>query len=179
MSFESPKLERKAESEKEARIKEIEKEVEETADKLGMPIDERIKDTVTAFNIWEFPTSQSCEGHLHKEGASFPWIEVYASEPKIEDKETKEKEWIAENLKQRKKMIELLEEFYKNRETTFDARLDFSNIGAFGAFRIQSMGAEVMQLFSPEEQKKKIELYRKEMSDLTKFLRDKFLEGKQ
>lgn len=72
-------------------------------------------------------------------------------------------------------MIDLLEEFYQTRQTAFDARLHFSNIGAFGAFRVQSAGAEIMDLLPSEEQKKKLELYRKEIDDLTAFLKEKFL----
>lgn len=71
-------------------------------------------------------------------------------------------------------MMNLLEEFYQNRETPFDARLVFDRIGAFGGFRVQSFGAAIMELLPPEEQLKKFELYRKEMNDFAEFLKRKY-----
>jgi len=177
MSLESPEFEIKPEPEKEARIKDAEKQVNEITDRLGMPIDTEIKDAVVALNIWGVPTSQSCEGHLHKEGASFPWVEVYAPEPEgWKENEEKEREWTMENLKNRVKTMELLEEFYKDRKTSFDARLNFSNIGIYGGFRVQSMGAETMSILADKGQKEKLTIYRREMNDFTKFLKAKFLE---
>lgn len=158
-------------------------EVNEITDRLGKGIDEKIKDAVTAFRAHEFTTSQSCEGHTGKEekhGASFPWIEIYTPEPKGwkeakgEKKEEIEREWMVENLKQQQNMMGFLEEFYKERETSFDARLIFDRIGAFGGFRVQSFGAEMMRLLPPEKQFKKFELYRKEMEDFAAFLKGRY-----
>ena len=77
MNIEEEKFGGKIESEKETRIQDVEKQVDETADNLNMPIDEGIKETVVAFNIWNFPTSASCEGHT-EEGIPAPWINVMA-----------------------------------------------------------------------------------------------------
>jgi hypothetical protein len=161
-------------------------ETDKITDKLGLGIDEKIKESVTAFRVYEFTTSQSCEGHTgeeEKHGTSFPWVEIYTPEPKEwrESKGEKKKqldlEWTIENLKQQQKMMNFFMEFYKEREAPFDARLVFVHIGAFGGFRIQSFGAEMMKLLSPEEQIQKLELYRKEMDDFTVFLKSKFLSG--
>lgn len=48
-------------------------EVASFADKLGMPIDEGIFDTVVALNLLGMTTYQSCEGHLDH-GCPCPWI---------------------------------------------------------------------------------------------------------
>lgn len=168
----------KQKSEKELRWEKTRTEAENITDALGKPIEENIKEVVTAFMANGFTTSASCEGHTmeEKHGGQFPWVEVYAPEPEEWKKsKEKQKEWLLENLKQRKKMMDLMEEFYKNRETNFDTRLVFSNIGIYGAFRIQSIGAELMPLFTLEEQKQKMETYRKEMNDFTGFLKNKFL----
>lgn len=173
----STKLENEK-SEKEILWEKKRVEIDEIADRLGKGIDEKIKEAVTAFAVYEFPTSQSCEGHIRgeEEGKPYPWVEIDAPEPENWEKdEEKKKEWRMENLKQQKRTIDLLDEFYQTRQTAFDARLHLSNIGAFGAFRIQSSGAEIMDILLPEEQKKKLELYRKEIDDLTVFLKDKFL----
>lgn len=157
-------------------------EVDKITDKLGFGIDERIKESVTAFRVHGFTTSQSCEGHTgeeEKHGSSFPWVEVYAPEPKGwkeakgEKKKELDREWTVKNLEQQQKMMGFLAEFYQGRETPFDARLVFDSIGAFGGFRVQSFGAEMMKLLPPEEKLKKLELYRKEMDDFTEFLKGK------
>ena len=155
---------------------ETRQKVGEMTDKLGKGIDEGIKESVAALLVHEFPTSQSCEGHSSEKGISSPWIEVRAPEPIgwKKDKE-KQKEWTTENLKQQKRMMDLLAEFYQGRKTPFGARLNFRYIGAFGGFRIQSMGSETMRLSSPEEQKQNLEIYRKEMMDFTDFLKKRFL----
>ncbi|MDP6659906.1 MAG: hypothetical protein QF679_02800 [Candidatus Pacebacteria bacterium] len=159
-------------------------EVNEIADSLGKGVDERIKESVGAFLVHEFTTSGSCEGHMAEEGEEqhglpYPWVEIYAPEPEGwsevggERKEQLEQEWRIKNFEQQIKMMGFLEEFYKGRETPFDARLAFDRVGAFGGFRVQSFGAEMTAIFSPEEKQQKLALYQKEMGDFTKFLKDK------
>ncbi len=53
------------------------KDLEKAKDYFGEKIDENIKSAVTAFNLNDLPTSQSCEGHLEK-GLPFPWLDVRA-----------------------------------------------------------------------------------------------------
>jgi len=85
-----------------------------------------------------------------------------------------EQEWRVKNFEQQKKMMSFLEEFYQGREAPFDARLIFHGTGAFGGFRVQSFGAEMMVILSPEEKQQKLALYQKEMRDFTEFLKRKF-----
>ena len=57
------------------------KELGEAGDALGLGIDERIKEVVGAFNVHDFNTNQSCEGHVDR-GFGAPWISIEApSEP--------------------------------------------------------------------------------------------------
>lgn len=173
-----------AKSEKEILWEQNRKKVNEITDALDFGIDEKIKEAVTAFLVYEFSTSQSCGGHTEKEEgeheAAFPFVEVYAPEPEGwedatgEKKKEIEREWTVENLRQQQKMTNLLAEFYQERDTPFDARLNFKNIGAFGGFRVQSFGADMCPVLTPEQQKHKLELYRKETDDFTKFLKNKF-----
>lgn len=168
-------------------------EVDKITDRIGTEIDENIKEAVTAFRIYEFPTTQSCEGHISegeiKRGLPFLWIQICLPEPegwhergerekeseeKRKEWKKKEKEWEGKNFEQQKKMMDLLAEFYQGRETPFDARLVFENSGGWGGFRVQSFGAKMMILLSTAEQKQKLELYQKEMNDFTKFLKDKY-----
>ncbi|MDD3487782.1 MAG: hypothetical protein PHH35_00260 [Candidatus Pacebacteria bacterium] len=161
-------------------------EVEHTADRLDKGVDEKIKETVAAFLVHEFTTDASCEGHITKEGEEqhgllYPWVDIYSPEPegwskaKGNKKEQLEQEWRITNFKQQRKMMGFLEEFYKGREIPFDARLTFSRMGIFGGFRIQSFGAEMTVILTPEEKKQKLALYQREMADFTNFLKSKYL----
>ena len=48
-------------------------------DKLGMPIDPGIFETVVALNLLELHTFQSCEGHLDH-GCPYPWVTIIDEE---------------------------------------------------------------------------------------------------
>jgi len=63
--------------EKNLKLEEIKHEVENTCDKLGQSIDERIKETVIMFKANELPTSSSCESHVER-GLYTPYVEVSA-----------------------------------------------------------------------------------------------------
>lgn len=154
-------------------------EVDAIADALGKGVDEGIKEAVIALRACGFTTDQSCEGHIGKDdhGLSFPWVQIYAPEPESwQESEQKKEEWIVENLKQQKKLMDLFEEFYQNRETPFESRLTFAAVGDFGGFRLQSFGAELTRLLSLAEKGAKLELYRKEMNEFAEFLKKKFFE---
>jgi len=160
-------------------------EVNEIADSLGKGVDEKIKESVCAFLVHEFTNRGSCEGHMDEEGEEqhglpYPWVEVYAPEPEGlgdvegEEKERLEQEWRIKNFEQQRKMMDFLEEFYKGREIPLNARLVFNGVGAFGGFRVQSFGAEMTTILSPEEKRQKLALYQKEMRDFTEFLKSKY-----
>ncbi len=65
---------------KQKKWEERRKEIEQITDPTGRGIDEGVKETVTAFNVNEIPTTQSCEGHEEVEGGHrpWPWVEVGA-----------------------------------------------------------------------------------------------------
>lgn len=174
MNFEGSKEYSSNEQDEDKGLEQMRQKVEEISDKLGEGVDENIKESVVAFMAHEFPTSQSCEGHIGDKNVTAPWVEVYAPEIKgFENNEEKEKEWTIENLKQQKRMLEMLDEFYQDRKIHFDAVLSFRNIGAYGGFRVQSTGAEIMPILPFEEQKSKLNIYRNEMKEFTEFLKNK------
>lgn len=166
-------------SEKQKRWDELMDEVEQIADRLGHGVDVGIKETIAPFKTQDFPTSGSCEGHVEGEhGLPYPWVDVEVPEPEgWKDDEEKQAEWKKENLVERKKMMELLSEFYDKKNTPIDSRLVFENHGIFGAFRLQSMGAETMDLLSEGELKEKYIQYKQEMDDFTQFVKDKFFQS--
>jgi hypothetical protein len=186
LNFNRPKEQQKqVELEKEKSWEEIVARVNQIVDGRGMGVDEGIKETVAVFLVHGFTTISSCEGHLTKEGEEerglpYPWVEVYAPEPEGwkdaegKEKERLEQEWRIKNFEQQRKMMGFLEEFYKERETPFDARLVFDRVGELGGFRVQSFGAQMTAILSPEEKKRKLLLYQKEMKDFTEFLKNKY-----
>ncbi|MDO8231861.1 MAG: hypothetical protein Q7T37_01495 [bacterium] len=189
MSLELPDLNPKpltSEIEKQKSEKEIfwEQKVSranEIVDGLGKGIDENIKDAIVAFSVHGFTTSASCEGHSGEDpddgNSPFPWIEVSVPEPEgWEEDEAKRRECYLEELKLQQKMLPFLEEFYRDRETPFDAKLTFSQIG-FSGFHVQSFGAKLMDLLTPKEQAQKREIYRKEMRDFAVFLKGKYFSS--
>ncbi len=169
-------------TEKEQKWEEKLREVDKILDGKGEKVDAGVKETVAAFNIHDLKTTGSCEGHLDGWGHLHPWIEISTPEPEgfdeVEDSKREEmgKEWEIKNLKQKIRLMPLLEEFYRNRDTSIDSRLSFQNLGSFGVFRVQSLGADVLKILPPEEQAQKRELYLKEMNDFAMFLKDKYLE---
>ena len=182
MLFEQSNLGEQVKSQKEIEWEAKQLQADKIVDVLGLEIDSGIKDCVVAFMANDFSTSGSCEGHLAEQGTDqrghcYPWIDICVPEPEgWQESQEKKDQWTIENLKQQQKMIQILEDFYKNRQTPFDARLVFTYIGIFGAFRVQSFGAKTMDLLSFEEKTQKLELYRKEMSDFAEFLKQKFLQ---
>lgn len=150
--------------------------VDATVDKRGVPIDEEIKDTVTALQILKFPTSNSCAGHTVKdEGYGSPLVEISALPQKgwQEDNE-KKRLWAEENLKQKKRLTPLLEEFYQGRNVPPDVRLHFSLVGVYGSFDIESVGVKTLKQLSEQEIVEKIRASQKEMTDFGQFLKNKF-----
>lgn len=57
------------------------------SDRLGMPIDDEIFDTVVALNALGITTTMSCAGHITRDEGDirYPWVDFSASNPTIED----------------------------------------------------------------------------------------------
>ncbi len=187
LTREKPKLNGELELEMNTEIIQFEKEivwekykseVERITDRLGKVIDEGIKETVIALRAIGFPTSQSCEGHTDR-GLPYPWVDIktpkestlWWSAPAPEYEKLQE----LAILQLQKKMLEFLAEFYEDRQTSFDARLVFEFTRK--SFRVQSIGGRTLPLFSTEEQEKKIRLFRKEMNDFARFLKQKYFSS--
>ncbi len=148
-------------------------DVNKVTDKLGKPIDEGIKKMVLILNQIGFRTAMSCEGHKHSEGYTFPWVDIEAEPLKgWRDNEEKKKRWSQENLWQARRMITLLDEFYRERQLLFlGLMLSLDWRGIFGAFRLQSMEVRTLRILTKTEQEKKYQLCVKEMDDFIDFLK--------
>jgi len=83
----------------------------ETIERSPLPVDERMKEAVIAFNAVGLPTTQSCEGHKEKEGWDVTYIDVEAlNEPEYRFADTKE--W-AEDTKRENGITKEKEELYE------------------------------------------------------------------
>lgn len=89
---------------KEKKLEDLLKRVEETGDRLGLSIDEKIKETVAFLNANEIRTSGSCQGH-HDWGVSAPWVEIEADD-KPEETYVAEKEIYKEIARKRNLSVE-------------------------------------------------------------------------
>lgn len=66
-------------------------QVDTWTDRLGMPIDPEIKETIIVLNLLGFTTQQSCEGHLDW-GSSYPWVSFVDKSPETLEMENHREE---------------------------------------------------------------------------------------
>lgn len=109
----------------ELKLEEIRKDVKETCDRLGMPIDPGIEETVVMFKANGLPTSMSCEGHPDR-GLIAPSITVSApGEP--DERYVGEREIIKEVAEKYNVTTEAVERAY-NEEAWKEAMRKTSDI---------------------------------------------------
>jgi hypothetical protein len=175
---------------------EIAEKFSHVTDRIGMPIDPGIFETVVALNALDIPTSMSCEGHLDH-GLPYPWValgltvlsnwndppeiahmketirELQVQIAKNTTPEMKQMEQEAKRvrLEERFKLFRMLSEFYQGRAVSFDRIITFDN------GRIQSQGADYLLLLSEDERAKKMNEYADEMRDFTDFLKSIYFDS--
>ncbi|MCX6737936.1 MAG: hypothetical protein NTY11_00760 [Candidatus Parcubacteria bacterium] len=157
------------------KLKDIRERIEGITDKLGKPIEQGIKETVVMLNAFDIKTSQSCEGHFEEDQKTAPWVLIHPEEPQTDgwwgDEGLREKV-VKESQGMRKKSMDLLAEFYKDRKVPYDAIIGFKGVG-YG-FKIQSIGADIFETLDPKGQQEKLSAYKKEMGEFTAFLGKKY-----
>lgn len=185
---------------KQQRWDEVAQRVDQFRDRLGLPVDPDIKETVTALNALGFKTGQSCEGHFGRAQAA-PWIhlgtegansleqkaEIAFDEADKADREGKPEEeldrvWAkAHSLRQEarrptleeaKRLTGYLSNFYKDRQVPYDTRLTINSIG--NSCRLESIGAFLQDITDPETKQQKLQEYREEMMAFTNFLKNEY-----
>lgn len=181
---------------KQARWQELAQQVDRIIDKLGLPIDNGIKESIIALHALGFHTTGSCEGHEdHVIGA--PYIDIESKEQELIDKRLAELKKKAEgqpkeimeqlkqesrtltqelergNLEERMKLIPYLDEFYRGRNTPYDVRITIESL-ARGWSRLQNQGTALQKIRSGEEKKAKLREYQEEMRAFTDFLKNKY-----
>lgn len=152
--------------------------IEKITDKLGLGLDEDIKDSVATLNAMGIPTTSSCAGHTNQGGEGFglPYIQIYAPRPKDwEENIEAQNLWIESNKTTYEKMLKLLNEFYENRFVEPDVLLILHPIGIFGGFRLRNSREKKPLDSNNENRIKKVMEYQNEMKAFGDFLNDKFM----
>jgi hypothetical protein len=176
------------------RLDEARAEVETIGDALGKPIDEGIKEGIAVFRALGINTTGSCEGHENW-GTGAPYIDIESKEtevlfkkieslPKPEDpdaenpeRDTIRREILKKNLEERKKLIPLLDEFYRDRPTLYETRLHISGLGN-GWGRLENQGVDFQDTETDMAKKKEaLSRFQYEMQEFLAFAKKKFFEG--
>ena len=95
-------------------------------------IDEGIQDIVSALNALGITTTGSCEGHVDRPSSPAPWVKVTAPHKPNDIAHDLEayRNWQLENERIRKKTLELLNEFYSDRDVAPDVRIVIGDANA-------------------------------------------------
>jgi hypothetical protein len=157
--------------------------VRHMTDKLGMPVDHGIVETVAAMRLLKIRTTMSCEGHLDRQTGG-PYVMCVSS---IAEKLRKKaavihnpvdplykalyKKAMRANLTEQQKLYQLLEGFYKARNTPFPQRLIVRTMG-FSAFRLECQGADMAYVLDESGRKKLLIENQVEMTAFTEYMKD-------
>jgi hypothetical protein len=125
-------------------------------------LDEKIKLPIAALRAVGFAAKYGSAGRPDNQRSQAPWIDIWspiALQTYTEKLASVPDEWWMDynnpeykefadkarraNLEARAKLLELLEEFYKDRYTPASTRLMFDTKTGLGEFRLQCQGAEV------------------------------------
>lgn len=168
----------------------ISAEVDHITDKLGKPIDEGIKHAIISLRVFNFETSMSCEGHKDQWGTGAPYIDIESKKAELLELEFRKKKDAGvseneldeiiknitfENLKERKRLIQFLEAYYKNRIVPEEQRLIPAGKG-WGATRLESIGADLQKIEDTERQNESLKLYQEEMKTFSEFLKQTYFK---
>lgn len=165
------------------------REVAAIVDRRGEPVDPGIKEAVAALRVIGLSTCGSCEGHMDW-GEKAPWVDIgdIPAELKKQWTEAQRKSADVDSkllrqceeakrrvLSEEARVIDLLEEFYRDREVPSWRRLILHCYPDDA--RLLSQGAGVQDLYPPDIQAQRLQAFREEMALFTTFLKDRFFAG--
>jgi hypothetical protein len=185
-------------SEKQQHWDEVTANMSRVTDKLGMPIDKGIFDTVVALNALGISTSMSCEGHLDH-GRAAPWIRFHAKgsdqsrtqvkeathqleRAKAEYAPTEEiQQWTRELFRlsqeaditcfqESKRVMDYLEIFYRDRHVPYNRQLVLK-VDSFGNSTLTVHSEPFQPLHPLAVQAQNLARYQEEMQMFTAFLK--------
>ena len=162
-----------------ARLDQALQKIGGVTDRLGLGIDPGIRTAVAMLNQHGLHTIMSCEGHENW-ATGGPYIDIGAAGSYdfrkrfegIADKEEKEsfrKAFGKETMDVGKKIVPILDDFYKGRDTAFAARLVL--VAYPDSMRLESAGVAFLRYETdPAIKNKDLKLFQSEMSDFSDFL---------
>lgn len=152
--------------------------LENVTDKLGTPLDKKIIVLVSILNLHSFTTTGSCAGH--SDGRT-PWVDI-CSKAAVEqyqkpDGFTKNisvsKRISLENLREGKRLQDLLDEFYQKKNLDRKVMLTIEPIGNNGLGGIRLAPSDI-SASRYEKHRERLNRYRSELDDFANFLIEKF-----
>ena len=162
--------------------------VSQITDKIGMPLDEEIAETVVILYLLRFMTTGSCDGHLDRitEG---PYVML--GSPKAQELEkqlkqatdrtsqdyTKLKDEIAKrNFAEQNKLFSLLKMFYASHKPILGRMLTLRTIG-YSDFRLNCQGSELAYIEDAQGKALRLARNRTEMKAFTEWLKALYFES--
>jgi hypothetical protein len=170
----------------------VRQEVKSTfVDKLGMPIDRGILDTVAIMRLLGINTRMSCEGHidrsLHGPYIMFASAKAVELEKQIEELKEKGQDEEVQRLKleagrlnilERDKLVKYLDKFYASRLVPYNQRLIIMSVSPTFVGYLYCQGSERALGASKTAREKILAMSRKEMKAFTDFLKAMYYEDK-
>ncbi len=156
-------------------LRQIEAEVERTADRLGYPIDPGIKGLVVMLKAFGLSTTASCEGHLDH-GSPYPWVDVGVDSYEYGASQNPTYRDFASNEVQVEavSMQRLLNDFNLSGsgEPGCDLVIDQWTVSKA---RLQPARAKEIEAMPEQAKNEQMLKYRKEVGAFAHFLRERFL----
>jgi hypothetical protein len=156
-------------------------ETMQLVDRLGMPLDEGIADTVTVMRLLGINTTASCWGHLDRVTGG-PYVIFSSPEAKPLELQYRQAgdphdplfhrirdQAVGLNLRERQKLLVHLDAFYRERLTSYGTRLVIMPIGPEGS-QLQCQNAELANILSQTDRRHMVQSHQAEMTTFTKFL---------
>lgn len=158
--------------------------VKGATDALGHGIDPGILQAVAMLNELDINTSASCEGHVDW-ATGGPYIDlvskdyramknesraIEADASREEEKNVLRQKIRLANIVESKKILPVLNEFYKTRDTSYELRIGLSFYGE-GITRLESVGVSfLLAQPDPVEKVELLKAFQAEMRDFSNFL---------
>lgn len=140
-------------------------------DRMGLRVDRQIFDSVVALKAHQFNTTGSCGGHLRR-GVSAPWIDIGVVPSAQLPKNTGILH--RSNLNAQKRMIALLNKFYRAHIASNDMRIILIPVGIFGGFRVANQAADIQQLLPEHSKRRRLKRFQQEFHSFAKFLENSY-----
>jgi len=144
---------------------EVEKNLREVTDLVGMPIDSGIFRSCVILNSLGYKTRQSCEGHEESYN-TYPWIDLIWDADTTPEYYESSAKFFYENL------FQDLKQFYKNRNTKYNQQITIEYFSS-KKFNVRLSQMQNLKCYR-NKRKEKLKEYLNEINDFCEFLNKKY-----